>query len=49
LLAAFVPSLIPWLVSTTGLSLQTTVLVVVGSALVDREVAGAAERRAILG
>jgi MFS transporter, SHS family, lactate transporter len=34
LLAAFVPSLIPWLVSVTGMSLQTTVLLVVGSGLV---------------
>ncbi|NVB85111.1 MAG: MFS transporter [Kofleriaceae bacterium] len=34
LLAAFVPTLIPWLVKTTDMSLATTVLIVVSSSLV---------------
>lgn len=34
LLAAFVPTLIPWLVETTGMSLPDTVMLVVGTGLV---------------
>jgi SHS family lactate transporter-like MFS transporter len=34
LIAAFVPTLIPWLSSTTGMTLAETVLVVVGTGLV---------------
>lgn len=34
LLAAFVPTLVPWLVSTTGMSLAETVMLVVGTGLV---------------
>jgi SHS family lactate transporter-like MFS transporter len=34
LFAAFIPALIPWLVATTGMTLATTVLIIVGSGLV---------------
>src|SRR5690606_187677 len=34
LLAAFTPASIPWLVGVTGMSLATTVMVVVGSGLI---------------
>jgi MFS transporter, SHS family, lactate transporter len=37
--AAFVPSMIPWIVKTTGISLATTVMVVVGAGLVVMSVA----------
>jgi SHS family lactate transporter-like MFS transporter len=47
LLAAFVPTLIPWLVSSTGMSLQTTVMIVVGTGLVLMSAAVLALRTSI--
>ncbi len=47
LLAAFVPTLIPWLVSSTGMSLRTIVMIVVGGGLVLMSVAVLALRSSI--
>lgn len=47
LLAAFVPTLIPWLVAQTGMSLANTVMLVVGSGLVVMSAAVIALRSSI--